>query len=41
MTGLIRFEDQDKFFIKFFLLDATLNLNKWGVTEKSLRDGLD
>jgi hypothetical protein len=41
MTGLIKFEDQDKFFIKFFLLDATLNLNKWGVTEKSLRDGLD
>ena len=41
MSGLIRFEDQDKFFIKFFLLDATLNLNKWGVTEKSLRDGLD
>jgi len=41
MSGLIKFEDQDKFFIKFFLLDATLNLNKWGVTEKSLRDGLD
>ena len=41
MSGLIRFEDQDKFFIKFFLLDATLNLNKWGVTERSLRDGLD
>ena len=41
MTGLIKFEDQDKFFIKFFLLDATLNLNKWGVTEKSLRNGLD
>jgi hypothetical protein len=41
MSGLIKFEDRDKFFIKFFLLDATLNLNKWGVTERSLRDGLD
>jgi len=41
MSGLVKFEDRDKFFIKFFLLDATLNLNKWGVTERSLRDGLD
>ena len=41
MTGLIRFEDQDKFFIKFFLLDATLNLNRWGVTSRSLKEGLD
>ena len=39
--GLIEFENQDKYFIKFFLLDATLNLNRWGVTERSLKAGLD
>ena len=39
--GLIEFENQDKYFIKFFLLDATLNLNRWGVTEASLKAGLD
>lgn len=35
------FEDSGKYFIKFFLLDATLNLNKWGVTEPSLLANLD
>jgi len=39
--GLIEFENEDKYFIKFFLLDATLNLNRWGVTERSLKAGLD
>ena len=28
--GLIEFENQDKYFIKFFLLDATLNLEQMG-----------
>lgn len=35
------FEDSGKYFIKFFLLDATLNLNSWGVTESSLLANLD
>lgn len=35
------FEDAGKYFIKFFLLDATLNLNKWGVTEPSILANLD
>src|SRR3990167_9132343 len=35
------FEDSGKYFIKFFLLDATLNLNQWGVTEPSLLANLD
>ena len=39
--GLVEFENQDKYFIKFFLLDASLNLNRWGVTERSLKAGLD
>ena len=40
-AGLYSFENNDHFFIKFFLLDATLNLNKWGVTENALRANLD
>ena len=39
--ALIEFENDDKYFIKFFLLDATLNLNRWGVTEKALRTHLN
>ena len=38
--ALIEFENQDKYFIKFFLLDATLNLNSWGVTQQSLEKNL-
>ena len=38
--ALIEFENQDKYFIKFFLLDATLNLNSWGVTQQSLKKNL-
>ena len=39
--ALIEFENDDKYFIKFFLLDATLNLNRWGVTEKAMRTHLN
>lgn len=39
--ALISFENEDKFFIKFFLLDASLNLNRWGVTERALKDNLN
>ena len=39
--ALIEFENDDKYFIKFFLLDATLNLNRWGVTGKALRTHLN
>ena len=39
--ALIEFENDDKYFIKFFLLDATLNMNRWGVTGKALRDNLN
>ena len=39
--ALIEFENDDKYFIKFFLLDASLNLNRWGVTEKALRSHLN
>ena len=39
--ALIRFENQDKFFVKFFLLDASLNLNRWGVTRQSLEANLE
>lgn len=39
--ALIEFENEDKYFIKFFLLDASLNLNRWGVTQKALRDNLN
>ena len=39
--ALVKFENQDKFFIKFFLLDASLNLNKWGVTKQSLERNLE
>ena len=39
--ALIEFENDDKYFIKFFLLDATLNMNRWGVTEKALRTHLN
>ena len=41
MPELYSFENNDHFFIKFFLLDATLNLNKWGVTENALKANLD
>jgi hypothetical protein len=39
--ALIEFENEDKYFVKFFLLDATLNLNNWGVTQKSLEANLE
>ena len=39
--ALIKFQNQDKFFIKFFLLDASLNLNRWGVTETALKNNLN
>ncbi len=39
--ALIEFENEDKYFVKFFLLDATLNLNHWGVTRESLEANLD
>jgi len=39
--ALIEFENEDKYFIKFFLLDASLNLNRWGVTEAALRSNLN
>ena len=38
--AIIEFENDDKYFIKFFLLDATLNMNRWGVTEEALRKNL-
>jgi len=41
MPELFSFEENDRFFIKFFLLDASLNLNQWGVTENSLKANLD
>ncbi len=41
MPELYSFEDNNHFFIKFFLLDASLNLNMWGVTENSMKANLD
>ncbi len=41
MPELYSFEDNNHFFIRFFLLDATLNLNQWGVTENALKANLD
>ncbi len=41
MPELYSFEDNNHFFIKFFLLDATLNLNAWGVTENARKANLD
>ena len=41
MPELFSFQENNKFFIKFFLLDASLNLNQWGVTENSLKANLD
>ena len=38
--ALIKFENEDKLFIKFFLLDATVNLNTWGVTRQAMLRGL-
>jgi hypothetical protein len=38
--GLVSFQDNDKFFVKFFLLDASLNLNQWGVTSNALQRDL-
>ena len=38
--ALIKFENEDKLFIKFFLLDATVNLNTWGVTRQAMLKGL-
>lgn len=41
MSELIPFDNgEDGFFIKFFLLDASTNLNRWAVTESALRDNL-
>ena len=39
--ALIEFQNEDKYFVKFFLLDASLNLNKWGVTKTALLKNLD
>lgn len=36
-----KFESDGKFFIKSFLLDDSLNLNKWGVTRNALLANLD
>jgi len=41
MPELFSFEENDHFFIKFFVLDGTLNLNQWGVTENSVLANLD
>ena len=38
--ALIKFENEDKLFIKFFLLDASVNLNTWGVTRQAMLRGL-
>ena len=38
--ALIKFENEDKLFIKFFLLDSSVNLNTWGVTRKAMLSGL-
>ena len=38
--ALIKFENEDKLFIKFFLLDSSVNLNTWGVTRKAMLNGL-
>ena len=38
--ALIKFENEDKLFIKFFLLDASINLNTWGVTRQAMLKGL-
>ena len=34
--GIESFQHNNKFFIKFFLLDDSLNLNRWGVTQASI-----
>jgi hypothetical protein len=39
--ALIEFENDSKYFVKFFLLDASLNLNRWGVTQQSLERNLE
>ncbi len=41
MPELFSFEENNHFFIKFFVLDGTLNLNQWGVTENSVLANLD
>lgn len=33
-------QETDQFFIKFFLLDTSINLNNWGVTKQALRENL-
>ena len=38
--ALIKFENEDKLFIKFFLLDSSVNLNTWGVTRSAMIKGL-
>ena len=38
--ALIKFENEDKLFVKFFLLDSSVNLNQWGVTRKAMLKGL-
>ena len=41
MPELVSFDNgEDGFFIKFFLLDASTNLNRWAVTETALRENL-
>lgn len=39
ITPFVR-EGEDKFFIKFFLLDDSLNLNRWQVTSEALHNNL-
>ena len=38
--ALIKFENEDKLFIKFFLLDSSVNMNQWGVTRQAMLKGL-
>ena len=39
--ALIKFENEDKLFIKFFLLDSSINMNSWGVTRQAMLNGLN
>ena len=39
--ALIKFENEDKLFIKFFLLDSSINMNSWGVTRQAMLKGLN
>ena len=39
--ALIKFENEDKLFVKFFLLDSSINMNSWGVTRQAMLKGLN